>query len=398
MTTTSTAETLPSIRGFDPKDHPEVTMCTKTVMDSTDPNIRFDENGVCNWWHEYRAAMGGLGTPEDRKRKLESTVAKIKDLGKNREYDCILGLSGGVDSSYMALLAKELGLRPLVVHFDNGWNSELAVQNIETMVNKLGFKLHTFVMDWPEFRDIQRSYFKASVLDLEVPTDHMIFGALNKIAAKHNIRFILSGNNMWTEFILPHAWFYNKFDYANMRDIHRQYGAVPIRKLPGMGMWHITWYSAVRWVNDFKILDCVEYKKNEVKKQLQSELGWRDYGGQHYESVFTRFYQEYILPNKFNIDKRKPHYSNLICAGELSREDALADLRKPTYDPALQLEDKAFVAKKLGFSTDEFEEVLTQSNRDHREFKTDQAARERYKWFMQVTKPFRLFKVRKKLV
>jgi N-acetyl sugar amidotransferase len=363
-------------------------MCTRTVMDTTDPDIVFDEHGVSNHWHEYQEiARTQLLPPERARDELTRIVATVQRWGKNNKYDCVLGLSGGVDSSYLAHLAVESGLRPLLVHFDNGWNTELAVNNIERLVNGLGLDLFTFVMDWPEFRDLQRSYFMASVLDLDVPTDHMIFGALYKIARSRGLKVILSGANIVTEAILPRRWYYPKFDMANLRDIHRRYGSLPLRKLPAMGLAQMIYYGAVYGITQVKLLDLVPYQKQAAKRLLTEKYGWRDYGGKHYESIFTRFYQGYILPRKFNIDKRKAHLSNLICSGQQTRSEAIEELERPTYEPQLQKEDKTYVAKKLGFTDDEFEHLLTLPNRSHSEFATDARWRKRYFSLMRGVKP-----------
>ena len=346
-------------------------VCTKTVMDNTDPDIVFDMDGVSNWWHDYQAILKTRPSQERRAELLEESLRKIKGAGKGKKYDCILGLSGGVDSSYMAYLAKEWSLRPLVVHFDNGWDDELAVGNIETIVKKLGFPLHTFVMNWSEFRDLQRAYFKASVLDLDVPADHMIFGALNKTAHEQKIQYILSGNNLATEWLLPRAWYYSKFDLVNLTRIHRAFGKLPLRCLPKLGVWQRLYYQRVKLIQDVKILDLIPYQKMEAKRFLIDEFGWRDYGGKHYESVFTRFYQGYILPTKYGIDKRKAHLSNLICNGEITREQALEELSRPADDPGRQQADKRYVAKKLGWSEAQFEDILALPPRSHEEFGTD---------------------------
>jgi N-acetyl sugar amidotransferase len=340
-------------------------------MDTTDPDITFDERGICNWWHDYQSMLATIPNQAERTRILQAVLCRIKESGKGQPFDCVLGLSGGVDSSYMAYLAKKWSLRPLVVHFDNGWNDELAVRNIELIVKKLGFDLHTFVMDWPEFRDLQRSYFKASVLDLEVPTDHMIFGALHRIARDRGIKYILSGNNFATEWLLPQAWYYSKFDLENIKGIHRAFGEVPMKHLPKLGVWQALYYQRIKVITDIRILELVPYKKNSAIELLTSEFGWKYYGGKHYESIFTRFYQGYILPTKFGIDKRKAHLSNLICNGEMTRDQALEELSKPTYDRDSQKADKRYVAKKLGWSEAEFDEILALPPRRHEEFGTD---------------------------
>ena len=338
-------------------------MCTRTVMDTTDPDITFDEAGVCNWWHEFHQ-LNERWSNDDREELRESYLCAIKEAGKNRQYDCILGLSGGVDSSYLAFLAREWGLRPLVVHFDNGWNDELAVRNIENVLNRLGFNLHTFVMNWLEFRDLQRSYFLASVLDLDVPADHMI-------AAQHRIKYILSGNNTATEWLLPRAWYYSKSDLQNLMNIHRRFGNLRLRHLPKLGVWQSAYYRSVRGIEVVEILELVPYRKLKAKQFLEAEMNWSDYGGKHYESVFTRFYQAYILPRRYGIDKRKAHLSNLICNDEISRDQALEELAKPADDPDRVERDKRYVAKKLGWSDDEFEEILSLPPVDHEKYGDD---------------------------
>ena len=363
--------------------------CTLSVMDTiADPDITFDEKGICNYYYEYKEAERRLVfTGAEGKRRLDSMVNAIKASGKGKRYDCILGLSGGADSTYLAWLAKEVGLRPLLVHFDYGWNSEIAVQNIEKAVQILGFDLYTHVMDWNEFRDILRAYFKASVIDLDVPADHMIFAALYKTANKYGIKYLLSGNNVQTEHTLPKTWNYNKFDIVNLENIHRKFGSQKLKHFPELGLWHHAYYNLVKGIQSVQLLNCVDYKKSEVKRVITEKLGWRDYGGKHHESVFTRFYQGYILPTKFKVDKRKAHLSNLIFSGQLTKEDALKELALPTYDPALQAEDKEYIAKKLGFSSEEFAQVLQLPNKSHDEYGTDKKQRELYFRIMRTIKP-----------
>lgn len=344
-------------------------------MDTTDPDIRFDESGVSNYVSDFAAFIEGLSSPAERKADLERRIARIKVEGKGKPYDCVLGLSGGVDSSYLAYLSKEWGLRPLVVHFDNGWNSELAVDNIERIVSHLGFELATHVMNWEEFRDLQRSYFLASVVDIEVPTDNLIFGALFRLAAKHKVRTILSGTNYATEWLMPPRWNYRKNDAVNIQAIQKKFGARKLKELPILGVWNQGRYTLVNGVRMFAPLDLIDYSKAGAKKLLMEELGWRDYGGKHYESVFTRFYQGYVLPKKFNIDKRRAHLSTLILNDEISRDEALSELQQPTYDEDLQAEDLAYVIKKLGFSEKEFECILAADPVPHEAYGTDERQR-----------------------
>lgn len=345
--------------------------CSLTVMDNiADPLISFDANGVCNYVPEYKEFESqNVFRGTEGKDKLEKVVSTIKQAGAGKKYDCITGVSGGVDSTYLVLQAKKLGLRPLVVHFDNGWNSELAVSNIHNIVTRLNLDLFTLVVDWQEFRDLQLSYLKANVVDIEALTDHAILGTLYKLASKHNIKYILSGSNVVTEGILPKYWIFNKADGMNIKAIHETYGSVPLKTFPFFSTHRKRYYMDIRGIETISLLDYMEYNMVEVKRAITEELGWRDYGGKHFESVFTRFYQGYILPEKFAIDKRKAHLSTLICSGQMNKEQALAILEKPVYtDEQLHI-DKEFVLSKLGLSATAFEEYLRAPRREHTEFK-----------------------------
>lgn len=329
-------------------------ICNRCVMDASVPDIKFDLNGICNYCKEHEIKVST--TPFHQggaSEKLSQLVNKLIDE-KTGQYDSIVGLSGGVDSSYVAYKAVKLGLRPLAVHFDNGWNSELAVQNIENIVKKLNLDLVTFVIDWPEFKDIQRSFFKAGVIDIEMVTDHAIFAAMYRIANKNKIRYILSGTNAATESIMPAAWQHFKFDLLNLKAIHKRFGTIPIRNFPTLSVWQMAWNHYVRGAKSISLLNYLPYRKDEAMLILKEELGWQYYGGKHYESTFTKFYQAYILPEKFGVDKRRIHLSDLIMNGETTRDEALVELSKPPYEQ-MQLEnDREYVCKKLGFSKEEF--------------------------------------------
>jgi N-acetyl sugar amidotransferase len=374
--------------------------CSISVMDTiADPGIHFDAEGVCNYYHEYKEAekeqvfKGAAGV-----QKLNEAVAKIKEGGKGKEYDCILGLSGGADSSYLAYLAKQHGLRPLVVHFDYGWNLELAVQNIENIIKQLDFNLYTIVMDWEEMKSLQRSYYRSSVLDLDVPADHMIFGALYETADKFGIKYILSGKNIVTEAVLPSAWNYNKFDLTNLRDIHRKFENGSLKKLPALGVWQFGKYTAIKRIQTVELLNFVDYNKAAVKKLLREQLNWRDYGGKHYENIFTRFYQSYLLPVKFGIDKRKAHLSNLIFSNQITKAEALQELSQPPYEVSLLMNDLEYVSKKLGFTMQEFVDLINQPNKRHDDYATDIGERKFYwqiiKWISPATRLLRNMKIR----
>ena len=344
--------------------------CAISVMDTiADPEITFDEKEICNYYYEYkRAETEKVFKGIEGKKKLEKFAEEIKSEGRNKPYDCIVGLSGGVDSTYVAWVAKELGLRPLAVHFDNGWNSELAVMNIENIVTKLGFDLFTYVINWEEFKDLQIAYLKASVVDIEAITDHAIFASLYKLAGEKNIKYILSGTNVQTENTLPKSWIFPKSDHINIKSIHKAFGKVPLKTFPFMDAKVKRYYMSVKDVTSVSVLNYVDYNKSKVKELIKKELGWRDYGGKHYESVWTRFYQGYILPTKFKIDKRKAHLSDLIFSKQITKQEALHQLQEPIYNVEQLQIDYEFVLKKLGFTKDEFDEIMKLPPRSHYEF------------------------------
>lgn len=365
--------------------------CTRCILDTEDdPLIKFDEYGVCNYCNDYTEAyVTNALSIEQRDALLHKTLAEIKAAGKGHKHDSIMGLSGGVDSSYLALKAKEFGLNPLIVHFDNGWNSELAVKNIENIINKTGFELYTYVVDWEEFRDLQLAYIRAGVLDWEIPTDHGFFATLYKQAYRQGIKHILTGHNHQTEAILPKTMRWSKMDVANLKDIHKQYGTSKLKTFPMMGFFEYTWYQRVRNFERINLLEMMEYNKSAAKEIITEKLGWRDYGGKHYESIFTRFYQGYVLKEKFGFDKRKAHISNLICSGQMTREEALIEIAKPAYDPELLREDKEYVVKKLGLTMEEFEAIMAEKPRAHDEFATyERGMYVKHRKFMQTISPF----------
>ncbi len=356
-----------------------------------DPGIFFDEQGECNYCRIWeRRAANFMYKGEAGKNKLEKLIAEIKKDGLGKPYDCILGVSGGVDSTFVAYQAKKFGLRPLIVHLDNGWNSEMSVKNIENIVQRLNFDLYTYVIDWEEFRDLQLAYLKASVLDVEFPTDHAIVAVLYKLASQHKIKYMLSGFNIATEGILPESWRWTKMDLLNLRSIHKQFGTVPLRTFPVLGFWKGIYFQRLKKIQSVQILNYLDYDKVKAKRLITDELGWKDYGGKHYESIFTRFYQGYILPVKFNVDKRKAHLSSLICSGQITRQAALEELKKDIYDPAQLKIDKEFVIKKFGLTPDEFENLMSRPVRSHLDFSSYVTSH--YKWHEKVFKMIRPFR------
>ena len=339
-----------------------VERCVRCVMDTTDPDIEFDADGVCSHCRSYdanfrdtvEAATAGRRLPE-----LHALVEQIKADGAKSEYDCVVGVSGGVDSSYVLLKAKELGLRPLAVHFDSGWNSELAVNNIENITTTLDVDLKTEVVNWQEMRDLQLAFFEAGVANCDIPTDHAFPAVALREAAAHGAKYILSGSNLATESVLPTAWGHNAADVRYLKAIHREHGSVKLKTYPTLGLAkQAIWYPYVRGVKTVKVLNYLPYVKRDAKREISDSLGWRDYGGKHYESVFTRFFQGYYLPVRFGYDKRLAHLSSLILSGQTTREEALRDLEQPTYDADLQASDLKFVAKKIGLTADELSALI----------------------------------------
>ncbi|WP_217184507.1 N-acetyl sugar amidotransferase [Streptomyces sp. AC495_CC817] len=350
----------------------EYQRCVRTIMDTTDPDITFDSRGVSSHALNYDVAFApivdkaqsGQALPE-----LASLVEEIKKAGKGKPYDCVVGVSGGVDSTYLILQAVKLGLRPLAVHFDSGWNSELAVNNIENIVSKLDLDLYTHVIDWREMRDLQLSFFKASVANCDIPTDHAFAWVAFQQAAKYGIKYILSGSNLQSESILPQSWGYNSEDSKHVKGIQKRFGTVPLKTYPLMGLFkrHI-YYPIFRGIQTVRPLNMMPYVYKDAKQEIIDELDWRDYGGKHYESVFTRYFQGYYLPHKFGYDKRLAHYSSLILSGQMTREDALSLMETTNYPEDLRKQDHDFIAKKLGVSTQELEDIFAQPPVDYSEY------------------------------
>ena len=337
--------------------------CVRCVMDTSDPDIVFDAVGICSHCTRYdslfretvEAAARG-----DREASFRAIADTIRERGTKREYDCIIGVSGGVDSTYLLLKAVEYGLRPLAAHFDSGWNSELAVNNIERATSTLGIDLKTDVVDWKEMRDLQLAFFRAGVTNCDIPTDHAFPAVALQNATKFGVKYILSGSNLATESILPSAWGHNAADKRYLKAIHRRHGQVKLKTYPTLGLLKKEiWYRYLRGVHTVKPLNYLPYNKEEAKLEIADKLGWRDYGGKHHESVFTRYFQGHYLPRRFGFDKRLAHHSSLILSGQMSREDALRDIAtQPPYDENEQRSDGRFVAKKLGISESELDALI----------------------------------------
>lgn len=350
----------------------EYQICKRCIMDTTDIYIEFDENGICNHCRGYDEKLKILPFKNDKERqqKLEPLVFEIKEKGKGQEYDCVIGVSGGVDSSYAAYIVKKLGLRPLAIHVDNGWDCEFAVKNVENMVKKLGIDLHSYVIDWEEFKDLQLAFLRASVLDLEMLSDNAIIAGIYRIAQKKKIKYFLSGVNNATESIMPCSWNYpSKFDSLNIKSIYKRFGSGrKLRSFPLLSFFEFIKRKYSLGYETIPILNYVPYNKKAAMKTLQSEFGWKEYGDKHHESIITRFYQAYILPKKFNIDKRRAHLSSLICSGQITRDDALKLIEEDLYESDKLEKDKEYFLKKLEITENEFENYMNAPFNSHYDY------------------------------
>ncbi|MBV6422332.1 MAG: hypothetical protein NAOJABEB_00110 [Steroidobacteraceae bacterium] len=348
----------------------DYTICVRCVMDTSDPEIEFDGQGVCNHCRKFDLEAPRRWFPnEEGARRLAATLNTIKAEGKGKPYDSILGLSGGVDSSFLALMLHRWDLRPLVVHVDAGWNSELAVANIEKVVKHCNFDLHTHVVDWEEMRDLQLAYLKSGVANQDVPQDHVFFASLYQYAVRNGIRFVISGGNFATEGIFPTSWHGSAMDSINLRAIHRQFGERKLKSYSTISFFE--YYIAFPFLRRMRVirpLNFIPYTKTQAIEQLEA-IGWRAYGRKHGESVFTKFFQNYYLPTRFGYDKRRPHLSSLIVSGQMKREQAIAELEEPLYDKVELERDIEYFCKKVRVSRSQFKELMAAPLRHYTAFR-----------------------------
>lgn len=346
-------------------------MCIRCVMDTSDPQIMFDSMGVCNHCLEFDTVTSKHWYPnKDGVRRLEGICADVRKAGKGNEYDCILGLSGGIDSTYLALKVRDLGLRPLVVHVDGGWNSELAVHNIERVVNHCNYDLHTQVIDWNEMRDLQVAYLRSEVANQDVPQDHAFFASLYRFAVKNRIRYVISGGNIATESVFPKAWHHAAMDGDSLHDIHRRFGKVKLKTYPTINIFqYYIYFPFIYKMKTIRPLNYMAYDKQKALSYLQDTIGYKDYGRKHGESIFTKFFQNYYLPKKFGYDKRRPHLSSQILSGGIDRKSALKLLEEPLYDQQELREDMEYVAKKLLMTVNELELLSSGPGKEYFEYK-----------------------------
>ena len=351
-------------------------VCTRCVMDTTDPSISFDENGICDHCHDFETSVKPLWeTNENGKNKLDKIIQNIKTAGKGKEFDCLLGLSGGVDSSYMLHLAvKEFNLRPLVFHVDGGWNSELAVHNINVMINRLGVDLYTEVINWEEMKDFQLAFFKSGVPHLDIPQDHAFIATLYQYAEKYKIKHILNGGNFSTECVqYPMEWFYYGTDMVHNRDIIKKFGTIPMESYPFSSVLkHKFYLKYLKGVHVIKPLNYMPFIKDQALDFLKKEYGWKPYPQKHFESRFTKFYEAYWLPERFGYDTRKVQFSSLILTGQMTREEAILKLKQPAYNSETIEDEFNYIAKKLGISSEELRSYFTMPKKFYWDYRNQQ--------------------------
>jgi N-acetyl sugar amidotransferase len=352
-------------------------ICSNCIMDTSDSNITFDDRGWCDYCNNYHRNIRPNWHPDEiGARQLAKTADEIRRAGRGRDHDCVIWLSGGVDSSYVTYLAKEqLGLRPLLLHVDAGWNSQQAVNNIEKLVDGLGLDLHTEVVDWLEMRDLQLAFFKAQVPHLDTPQDHAFFAGLYNFAAKHGVKYILTGANYSTECVRePLEWHYHASDLRQLRDIHRRFGTRALKSFPLADIFtYKLYYRFVKGVRVVKPLNSVPFVKEDAMQLLVDRFGWQRYAHKHYESRFTRFYEGFWLPTKFGYDKRRAHFSSLILTGQMTRDDALEKIRQRAYDEETIAHDFEYVATKLDIGVEALRDLLKGPNRSYRDYRNSMA-------------------------
>jgi len=344
-------------------------VCTRCVMDTSARDIVFDTQGVCNYCTEFvrRRDHAQHSDAARRQAALNALLTRVKAAGRRKRYDCIVGVSGGVDSSWALVQTVRLGLRPLAVHMDNGWNTELAQSNIANLVRTLGVDLYTHVINWHEYRRLMQAFFDADVIDVELLYDNAMLAVNYRQAGQHGVRFILAGTNHATEGMrMPPGWNSLKFDKRNIKALARRFGAVRLETFPAIGTLGYVMYEIVRRIRWFSFLDYLEYNKFAALTVLEREFGYKPYPYKHYESIFTRFYQGWILPHKFGVDKRRLHLSALVASGQMTRDEALQGVGGLAYpSPAALEEDKQYFVKKMGWTQDDLAGYVARPGKPH---------------------------------
>ena len=350
-------------------------VCKKCVMDTTDTMIVFNDQGICDHCISYYLKIKPNWFTDSKGEKiLMQFVNKINHFGKGKDFDCIIGMSGGIDSSYLTYLTSEYGLKPLVFHVDAGWNSKEAVNNIEKLVDKLNLDLYTEVIDWPEMQDLQLAYFKSGVPHVDTPQDHAFFATMYKFAERYGIKYILTGANYATECIRnPIEWMYYQSDSIQLKDIHKKFGTRPLLKFPTTSIIrHKIWLQYIKRIKVVRPLNYIEYNKKKAMDLLINKFGWQPYPQKHFESRFTRFYEGYWLPKKFGYDTRKVQFSSLILTGQMTRQEALERLKEPALDEITIRQEFEYVANKLGITNEELQGYMDAPNKSYKDYKSQE--------------------------
>jgi len=354
-------------------------------MDTSDEDIEFDSNGRCNHCKSFENTLNSPKyNKSDSEQKLNALIKLLSD--QNKQYDCLVGISGGVDSCYTAYLCKKWGLKPLIIHMDNGWNSDIAVKNVKKIVDKLGLDYVSYVLDWKEFREIQLGFIKSGIVDIEMPTDIGIAASLYKTATKYKIKYIVSGGNLSGEGILPLTWGYHVLkDKKLYKHIVKTHSSQKLSNLPVVGLFDEIYYKFIKGIKTVYPLNMIDYNKDEAREFLKKEFNWQDYGGKHHESKITGFWQSYVMPTKYNMDYRRATYSSQIVSGQLTRKEALIKLDTPSYSADAISLDKDYISKKYGITRSEFEDILKTPAKTYKDFPNDKQRIERfYNWYKKM--------------
>ena len=364
----------------------KIQTCSRCLSDTTIPGIRFDENGVCNFCKSHDSLLELYPQEKSiRQERLKNLVDKIKTKGKKRKYDCIVGVSGGTDSTYTLYLTKKLGLRPLAVHFDNGWDTDIAIKNIKNATTKLDVDLFTYMVDYEEFKDVQKAFLKASVPGIEVPTDVAIHGALYQIAMENKLKFILGGHSFMTEGTVPREWSY--IDGTYIKSVHKKFGKIPLKSFPNATIYKIFYYTFIKGIKQIPILNYIKYNKETARAFLEKVLGWTYYGGHHHESIYTYFSSAWYAYEKFNIDKRKISFSGPVRMGYMKREHALKELKTK---PPVKQETIDYCIKKLGLTQKEFDEIMALPPKNFHDYRTSYSTLQKLKFFVKLAVKLKL--------
>ena len=376
---TDTTNIIKEAAFVDPKK--KYNMCSRCVMDTTDPKIYFNSKNECSHCQYFDKFISEkIFENKNRYKEIKKIIKQIKSYGRNKKYDCIIGLSGGADSSFVAYKIHNWGLNPLVVHVDAGWNSELAVKNIENICKKLKLDLVTHIVNWEDIKNLQIAFLKSGVINQDTPQDHAYFAALYHYAVKSNIKYIISGGNFATESILPTAWGYDAMDATHIKYISKTFSKEKLNNFPIINFFsYFINYPFLRKMKVIRPLDYINYNKEEAIKTLQREFDWKSYSGKHYESQWTKFFQGYYLPYKFGYDKRKAHLSSLILSNQISREDAIKELKRCIYQDKNLIDEKEFIAKKLNINLSELDNLLNNNCVDYSLYPNHQKKLKRFK-------------------